>query len=183
MLQHGARRQPPSARKLSYPLPDDVLPPIIEPVPEPDGDSLGQDPSTVEVGRQNRYDDDYLEAIFGMTSEQIQATGTSVEAYIIHNAKKALKEPKAKAVYLSRMSPAKRALQRWREIAVKCYIVMFTAYGLLLISAIPSLERSEPSVVDALRWGAEAVTVLAVAIAVPALRSYFKYLKLRRSGK
>ncbi len=161
-----------------------MLQPIIDPVPEPNGDSLLQAPSTVEeVGHQNRYDDDYLEALFGMTSQQIQATGTSVEGYIVRNTKRVLKDPKAKAVYLSRLSPAERALQRWREIALKDYVVMFTGFGLLLISAIPGLERSEPPIVDALRWGAGVVTLLAVAIAVPAFRSYFKYLKLRRADK
>jgi len=125
------------------------------------------------------YNDDYLLGLFGMTSEEIRATGVSVEAYVAHNARKALKNPDARKVYLSKLSPADRALQNGRERALKTYPVIFVSFSLLLLSAIPAVNK-HPVPTEILRLGAVVGCILAFAMAVPAVRSFFNYSKLKR---
>jgi hypothetical protein len=130
-----------------------------------------------------KYDEEFLKAMFGKSSAEILASGVSVEDYIVHNANKSLKNAAAKKDFLSRLSPARRASDHWEELAIRGYVVMFISFGLLLISAIPVIEHRERVLTDVLRGGALLGTAITCAIAVPALQSYFKYIKLRRQDK
>jgi hypothetical protein len=135
------------------------------------------------TGPSDKYDDDYLKAIFGLTSHEIRATGVSVEDYIVRNATKALRNPKARKVSLSKASPSRRAEERWQRLALKSYLVIFVSFGLLLISAIPIVERDQRVLTDVLRFSAGAGCLVAFGVAMPAFRSFFKFLKLRREDK
>jgi len=66
------------------------------------------------IGPENKYHEEYLKALFDKSSDEILASGVSVEEHIAHNLRKALKDPKAKKVYMSRLSPARKHLTAGR---------------------------------------------------------------------
>jgi len=137
---------------------------------------------TVEENSGPKYDDEYLKGLFGLTSDEIRATGVSVQMYIVKNGKKALRNPQARAIWLSKLSPADHAQAEWRRLALRAYAVIFASFGLLIASAIPALETARV-VVDVLRGLAGTGTLVVFAICVPAYRWNFRYHKLRRAEK
>jgi hypothetical protein len=138
---------------------------------------------TLEENFGPKYDDEYLKGLFGLTSDEILATGVSVQTYIVKNIKSALRNPQAWAVWDAKRTPVARAQAEWRRLALRAYAVIFASFGLLIISAIPAVERSAGTLVHLLRGLAVVGTLVVFAICVPAYRWNFRYHKLRRAEK
>jgi hypothetical protein len=134
-----------------------------------------------EQAKGPKYDDEYLQGVFGMTSAEILATGVSVQMYIVRNGKKALRNPKARAIILAKYSPAERAQENWRHLALRAYVFIFLSFGLLIVSTIPAIEHSAGDLVEALRDLAGVGILIVFGFAVPAFRSYFRYVRLNRA--
>jgi hypothetical protein len=137
----------------------------------------------LEQAKRVKCDDEYLQGIFGMTSAEILATGVSVQTYIVKNGKKALRNPKAKAVLLAKYSPGERSQERWRRLALRAYLFIFLSFGLLIVSAIPAIGHSAGGLVRVLRALAGVGMLIVIGFAVPAFWSYFKYVRLNRAEK